>query len=595
MALTKAKKSNIEQGAFSKIEDNIALLGFKMAVNEGLTVFNLQDGIVDEFEDQSGVDTSGSTNLRYSSANDYYINHGAADGVDLADADQYIRFDGGDNFSAPNSNPSSPSYWNVSNPGSPNNAQSPNAGFSKFTIPPGVDQMEVYLWGAGGGADADDGQSRGGAGGFVWGNINVNEGDVFTHMHGGGGEGAGTAAGEGGRGSASHPNRPTGDTRAGGSGNGQTEVGGGGGMSFLFQGDQTAISNKNLAPVHTQAVLIAGGGGGSSNQSTPASPGASLGSGGGGGGLTGLAGGTGVAQTENSRITGPSPSPTNPNGGGGSQTAGGEGGVGPQTAQSGGRFYGGDGSGPGNGGAGGGAGYFGGGGSANYPTGGQGAGGGGSSYYGNPIVANSYTAAAAPKGSPDPVPLHGDAKNMTSPGFGATGTPEYAPNLPGSRSNFAPVVDNQMRVSASNMGYGGAAKYEPGYGAHPGQLPTDGQPGNGLIIMRRLAETESMTIISDDFTASSEPTTARIVVFQEDVETTTLNTNIVASISRDGGTTYTDVTLEDAGYVTGSSGQRILTGSATISGQPTGTTMKYKIASSTNTHKIHGVSLQWST
>ena len=28
---------------------NIGLLGFKMAVNEGLTVFNLVDGVVDEF------------------------------------------------------------------------------------------------------------------------------------------------------------------------------------------------------------------------------------------------------------------------------------------------------------------------------------------------------------------------------------------------------------------------------------------------------------------------------------------------------------------------------------------------------------------
>ena len=37
--------------ASGKTEDNefnISLLGFKMAVNEGLTVFNLVDGVVDE-------------------------------------------------------------------------------------------------------------------------------------------------------------------------------------------------------------------------------------------------------------------------------------------------------------------------------------------------------------------------------------------------------------------------------------------------------------------------------------------------------------------------------------------------------------------
>ena len=35
---------------------NISLLGFKMAVNENLTVFNLVDGVVDEFHDESGTD-----------------------------------------------------------------------------------------------------------------------------------------------------------------------------------------------------------------------------------------------------------------------------------------------------------------------------------------------------------------------------------------------------------------------------------------------------------------------------------------------------------------------------------------------------------
>ena len=44
--------------ASGKTEDNefnISLLGFQMAVNEGLTVFNLVDGVVDEFDDESGI------------------------------------------------------------------------------------------------------------------------------------------------------------------------------------------------------------------------------------------------------------------------------------------------------------------------------------------------------------------------------------------------------------------------------------------------------------------------------------------------------------------------------------------------------------
>ena len=58
-------------------------------------------------------------------------------------------------------------------------------------------------------------------------------------------------------------------------------------------------------------------------------------------------------------------------------------------------------------------------------------------------------------------------------------------------------------------------------------------------------------------------------------------------------TNFTTATLSDSGYVTGASGQRILVGTATISGQPSGTSMRWKLALANNQSKIHGVSLQW--
>ena len=51
---------------------NIGVLGFKMAVSEGLTVFNLKDGIVDEFNDESGIDTAENSNVTYDSSSDFY-------------------------------------------------------------------------------------------------------------------------------------------------------------------------------------------------------------------------------------------------------------------------------------------------------------------------------------------------------------------------------------------------------------------------------------------------------------------------------------------------------------------------------------------
>ena len=54
---------------------NVGVLGFKLAVNDGITVFNLIDGVVDEFHSNAGVDTSESTNTIYDSSGDFFANH----------------------------------------------------------------------------------------------------------------------------------------------------------------------------------------------------------------------------------------------------------------------------------------------------------------------------------------------------------------------------------------------------------------------------------------------------------------------------------------------------------------------------------------
>jgi len=52
-----------------------------MAVNDGLTVFNLVDGVVDEFHDESGTDEAEGSNDLYCASNDYYINSTQPSGV----------------------------------------------------------------------------------------------------------------------------------------------------------------------------------------------------------------------------------------------------------------------------------------------------------------------------------------------------------------------------------------------------------------------------------------------------------------------------------------------------------------------------------
>ncbi len=103
---------------------------------------------------------------------------------------------------------------------------------------------------------------------------------------------------------------------------------------------------------------------------------------------------------------------------------------------------------------------------------------------------------------------------------------------------------------------------------------------------------QNMTLLSNVQVATIIPTDARIIIFEEDGDSITLNTDIKAYISRDNGVTFTQVTLEDEGnYVTGA---RILSGSVDLSSQPSGSNMKYKIETLNNKElNIHGTAISW--
>lgn len=111
----------------------------------------------------------------------------------------------------------------------------------------------------------------------------------------------------------------------------------------------------------------------------------------------------------------------------------------------------------------------------------------------------------------------------------------------------------------------------------------------------RLYETiapPDMTLISDPFTAEVEPDEAHIVLWEEDVDAPTLNTDLKAFASRDGGTTYTEAVLAEAATI---STGRILTATIDISAQPSGTTMHWKVTTHNNKElRVHGVALEWS-
>ena len=493
------------------IKDNVGLLGFKMAVNEGLTVFNFVDGIVDEFNDESGVDIPESTSLRLHPDDDYYINSNTPDHTPTQ---QSTPFSAGFTLTTV-------TEPDTSTAGTNSTQGTATAGV--FTVPQGMTAVTAYLWGAGsGGLSGHHGSNNGAGGGFTEGDLAVTATQAIGVYVAEGAQGFGPVPApvslghepsEGGVWGAGQ----TGGPEAGG-GNTASQGGAGAGGCFLFNESEGTMTSSEVPNL----FFAAGGGGGASG----------AGPGGGGGGSSGQGRG----------------------GGGGSQTGGGSGGPGNKSGYSGSLFRGGTSEAmpyPQNG-AGGGGGYYGGG-SSGHQQGSPGGGGGGSGYIGHPQVSSATTTAS-------------------------TGTEGAGANAP-------------LYTAGTNEGGPSTGETQGGGYANDGE--------NGFILLAGSGNTPvpavagSSTIISANFTAQSAPTSARIVVFEEDVGTPTLNTDIIASVSRDG-TNFSNATLSDSGYVTGSSGQRILTGTADVSGQPSGTTMRYKIALANNAVKIHGVSLQWS-
>jgi len=488
---------------------NIALLGFKMAITEGLTVFNLVDGIVDEFEDEGGTDGSASTNLTYNSTDDYYINSSTPNAQPTPMASYSAGF-GTTSVTEPD----------TSTAGSITNASQGN--FGTFTVPTGMTSLNAYVWSSSSSAAGHIyGVPTGGIGGsFTTGTLAVTPGQTIYASAGDKGDWS---------------QNPSYTSPLGAFLNGNFD--GNAGLSGVFANTApTFISSPSaVAPVPgaaPQIYLISGSPG--NPGLAPSAPTSPSYLGGVGGGLTGgVAGNTGTAQT----------SRNSQNGGGGSQTVGGQGGTAPSGpgGQSGVFLAGGCGS-----WGSGGVGYYGGGGGI--ISGAHGGGGGGSSYYGHPQITSGATTSAgvgsSSAGSPSPLYV---------PGTGQGGAPNPSGDNPG----------------------------------QPGYVLFTGSGAN-------LATTTTSTIISDPFTSNTVPTTTRLVVFEENVGSPTLNTDIIASVSRNGGTNFTTVTLTDSGYVTGASGQRILTGQASVSGQPSGQSMKWKLELANQTVKIHGVSLQWS-
>ena len=562
--------TGIDENAF-----NIGVLGFKMAVNDGLTIFNLKDGVVDEFNDESGTDSAENVNASYDSTSDFYTNQGT-------------------NIPLP-----SPQIGRTSITAT---------GSGTYSVEPTISAVDVLVIGGAGGGGAggynNSGGGGGGAGGLIFyedypvtggGSIPVSVGEGGE---GGGGVNAGLA------GSVTpgvHPYNPQWQAaiavnpersftfynpgegpapqqtfyyspgqqgtdsvfgaapalvltaEGGGAGGGYAhssyvgsfehpflQGGSAGGTASFSSEDNSESGDAEHSPTQTSNHPVPG----LSNDPLPGTPINARGAFGSSGGYA-----SGVATNS---------AHANSGGGGGASTGGGDGSSTPQTGGAGGEglnYNIADGSTP--------VGYAGGGGGGGADT-------------------------APPNES---VPYGGGVgqvttSNAATPYLG--GIPLGPISVAYSTAESYPGTEG----TANRGGGGGGGMTEA---TTPAGVGLGGIGGSGVIIVaesRHNVSNTSMTLISDTFTASSTPSKARIVVFAELPDGTS---DFTVSATRDNST-FNAITLTDEGFEAGSSGIKIFTGSTPLTGSASPQVqLRWKIVGSSlsGANKIHGVSLQW--
>ena len=263
------------------------------------------------------------------------------------------------------------------------------------------------------------------------------------------------------------------------------------------------------------------------------------------------------------------------------------------------------------GGGGGGAGYIGG--SASGRSGGSG--GGAKGWYTTTYTGGSGTAGPPRQGyAGGDNPVAGGPSVATGSGGGGAGGPgadgsTASGMTSGSVAGGVGATNDYRTGSAVTYATGGRGAGYTWTGAVDATANSgDGGDGNnfkdgasGIVVIKyttgALDSYNNITLVSTATTAQAAPTKADFVMtYTDGAGTTTVNTDLKAYASRDDGTTWTQLTLASQGIV---ATHTILTAhDLDISGQPSGTAMKYKITthnqSATKETRVHAVSLGWS-
>jgi Concanavalin A-like lectin/glucanases superfamily len=127
----------------------------------------------------------------------------------------------------------------------------------------------------------------------------------------------------------------------------------------------------------------------------------------------------------------------------------------------------------------------------------------------------------------------------------------------------------------------------------PPEVEYSSDSNTKLLLPLNTQTIPNMVIQSEGFVANYVPTSARVVIFEEDIDVIEPNVDLTVAISRDGGTTFTTVLLaKDQSFGDGT--LNLYTGSVDLDEQPNGSLMVWKLTTQNNKDcRIRGISLAW--
>lgn len=107
------------------------------------------------------------------------------------------------------------------------------------------------------------------------------------------------------------------------------------------------------------------------------------------------------------------------------------------------------------------------------------------------------------------------------------------------------------------------------------------------------SDISEIVLVSAAQAADAAPASARVLLMLEPIDAVTLNTDLIAEVSRDGGSNWTAGTLTQIGTI---GALRVVeTGATSLTGQPSGSSVVARVKSFNDKQmRLHGLALAWS-